>query len=58
VVWGSMDWTALSQDTESLRTLVNEVMKLWVKHNAGLAKDMLACQKGLCSTELIRKLIN
>jgi hypothetical protein len=31
------DWTALNQDKESLRTHVNAVMNLWVKHNAGIS---------------------
>jgi hypothetical protein len=29
-----MDWTALAQDTESLRTLVNAIMNLRVNYNS------------------------
>jgi hypothetical protein len=37
VGWGGMDWTDLAQDTEILRTFVNAVMNLRVKHNAGIS---------------------
>jgi len=32
---GGIDWIELAQDRDRWRTLVNAVMNLWVKQNAG-----------------------
>jgi hypothetical protein len=54
VRWGTMDWTDLSQDRDSLRALVNTVMNLLVplmRGISGLAENRLASQEGFCSKE-------
>jgi len=33
--WGGMDRTALAEDRDSRRALVNAVMNIWVTENAG-----------------------
>jgi hypothetical protein len=52
-----MDWIGLTQDMEGWRALVNVVMNLPVPINAGkffwLAEDLLPCQEGIRSTDLL-----
>ena len=50
---GCLNWINLAQDRDRWWALVNAAINLKMRGISSLAEDMLACQEGLFSMELV-----